>query len=154
MTSSLRLQKMFADLYNGQPWSCINLLDIIKDLTAEQAAQHPIQNANSIWQLVHHCVGWKENVLRKLNGEIFTSPEDNYLSKPSDTSALAWQTLLKHLEKTEADWQAFLTRLDEAALNAPYAPSKGEFTVYEVIQGLLHHDNYHYGQIVMLKKLL
>jgi len=56
MQSALRLQKMFADLCNGQPLSCINLYDSIKDLTAHQAVKQPIANAYSIWQIVHHCV--------------------------------------------------------------------------------------------------
>ncbi len=154
MSESIRIKKLFSDLYNGTPWTEIKLVPIVQDLTAEQAAQKPIPNANSIWQLVQHCIGWRENVLRKLNGAHFLSPEDNYLNAPDNVSPQAWDALLKRLEKSELDWEQYLTNLDSSLLDEPYLPSKGKFTVYEVIHGILHHDNYHFGQIVMLKKLV
>lgn len=154
MSESIRLKKLFSDLYNGTPWTEIKLLPLVQDLTAEQAAKKVIPNANSIWQLVQHCIGWRENVLRKLNGAHFNSPEDNYLSEPDNVAPQAWIALLQRLEKSESDWEQYLTNLDSAILDEPYLPSKGKFNIYEVIHGILHHDNYHFGQIVMLKKLI
>ncbi len=154
MSESKRIAKLFSDLYNGNPWTYVKLTDILKDISAEQASARPVKNANTIWQLVQHCVGWRENVLRKLKGELFTSPEDNYLSVPADTSADAWQQLLLALQKTETDWEDFLLSLEDRSLNEGYAPSKNEFTIYEVIHGVMHHDNYHFGQISILKKMV
>lgn len=154
MSESIRLKKLFSDLYNGTPWTEVKLLPLVQDLTAEQAAKKAIPIANSIWQLVQHCIGWRENVLRKLNGAHFISPDDNYLNVPDNVSPQAWSALLNRLEKSELDWEQYLTNLDSAFLDEPYLPSKGKFTVYEVIHGILHHDNYHFGQIVMLKKLI
>ena len=154
MMNASGLKKLFADLYNGQPWTEITLTDIVEGITAAQAAAQLIPNANTIWQLVQHCIGWRDNVLAKLNGVVFLSPEDNYLSMPQDISESTWQTLLLQLKKSEQDWETYLETLDEAQLQSPYLPSKGKFTVFEVIHGILHHDNYHFGQIMMLKKLL
>ncbi|MFI5171231.1 MAG: DinB family protein [Chitinophagales bacterium] len=154
MNESKNISKLFADLYNGNPWTCIKLSDILDGITADQAASRPIANANTIWQLVNHCVGWRENVLRKLHGEDFKSPEDNYLSPIEDTSLNAWNALLDRLKKTETEWEDFLKNYDDKLLHDGYKPSKNEFTNYEVIHGILHHDNYHFGQISMLKKLL
>ena len=154
MNESARINKLFSDLYNGNPWTVIKLTDILVDINANQAAMRPIPDANTIWQLVQHCVGWRENVLRKLQGEIFKSPEDNYLSLPADTSEKAWQTLLDRLKRSESDWEDYLEKLSDDNLEKGYAPSKNEWTNYEVIHGILHHDNYHFGQISMLKKLL
>ncbi len=154
MKQSHRLKKMFSDLHNGNPWTAIKLTDILSGITAEQAAQRPIKNANTIWQLVQHCVGWRENVLRKIQGEIFKSPEDNYLSEPMDTSSEAWRELLERLKSSELDWEIYLENLNDETLDLGYTPSKNEWTNYEVIQGILHHDNYHFGQILMLKKLV
>lgn len=154
MNESKRIAKLFSDWYGGNPWSYIKLMDILKDITAEQAAKRPIQNANTIWQLVQHCVEWRINVLRKMKGEDFKSAEDNYLSNPTDISEEAWKNLLERFTANEKDWQNYLNNLEDENLNEGYKPSKNEFTNYEVIHGLLHHDNYHFGQIVMLKKVL
>lgn len=154
MSEVKHLKKLFADLYDGVPWTEVKLTTILTDITSEQAAKKIIPEANSIWQLVQHCVGWRDNVLRKLQGEIFNSPEHNYLLPPDNVSPQAWQHLLSRLEQSEKNWEQFLEQLDDNKLHEPYLPSKGKFTIYEVIHGILHHDNYHFGQIVMLKKLV
>ncbi len=154
MNQSSRIKKLFSDLYNGNPWTDIKLTDVLSGITAQQASMLPIQNANTIWQLVQHCVGWRENVLRKIQGEIFKSPEDNYLSNPTDTSTKAWRELLTRLQKSESDWEKYLEKLQDEILNNGYLPSKNKWTNYEVIHGILHHDNCHFGQISMLKKLV
>lgn len=154
MHASNQIQKLFSDLYNGNPWTAIKMTDLLEGITAKQAAMRPINNANTIWQLVQHCVGWRENVLRKMQGENFKSPEDNYLSDPLDTSEMAWEELLLRLKSSESGWEAFLLTLSDTYLQEGYKPAKNEWTNYEVIIGLLQHDNYHFGQISMLKKLL
>lgn len=154
MTEGTRIAKLFFDLQDGKPWTEVKLSDILQGITAQKAAARPIANANTIWQLVQHCIGWRENVLMKMQGNEFTSPPDNYLSMPEDISDVAWQMLLQQLEQSEKNWEKFLKSVEDDWLNAGYLPSKNVFTNYEVIHGILHHDNYHFGQILMLKKLL
>jgi hypothetical protein len=154
MSEAQRISKLFSDLYNGNPLTCIKLSDLLEGITAAQAASRPIASANTIWQLVQHCEGWRENVIKKLNGANFKSPEDNYLSNPQDTSEEAWSLLLDNLKKTENDWERFLISYEDKILYEGYKASDNEFTNYEVVHGILHHDNYHFGQISMLKKLL
>ena len=151
---SARIQHLWEQLYDGDPWTWIRLKDILKDVDAVQAACHPIPNANSIWQLVQHCSGWRRNVLRKMQGEAFRSPDDNYLSEPDNVSPQAWEQLLADFEQVDTDWRNFISTLSDEDLDRPYAPADGKYTWYAVIHGLMHHDNYHFGQIVILKKML
>lgn len=152
MEEGPRIKKLFADWYGGNPWSFVKMSDILRDVHPVMAASHPIAGANSIWQLVQHCHGWRDNVLRKLRGEEFKSPEDNYMAEPEDTSDKAWEKLLERIRLNELDWEDFLSTCTDETLASGYRPSKNEFTCYEVIHGILHHDNYHFGQIRMLIK--
>lgn len=154
MSETTRIAQLFADWHDQKPWTEITLMGILADITPEMAAAHPIPGANSIWQLVQHCLGWRDNVLRKLQGEEFKSPEDNYLSEPTDTSADAWNQLLAALAQNNLAWQHFLQSLPDESLDNGYAPAQHAFTQYAVIHGILHHDNYHIGQVLMLKKLV
>ena len=154
MDEGKRIAKLFSDWYNGNPWTYVKMTDIIKDVSAEQAAKKLLPNANTIWQLVQHCLGWRENVLLKIQGQEFKSPEDNYLGEPTDVSDNAWKEMLARYEQNEKNWEEYLNRVSDDELKEPYRPSKNEFTNYEVIHGLLHHDNYHFGQVLMLKKML
>lgn len=149
-----RIAKLFSNQYNGIPWTEIRLTDILDGIDADKAAQKPVANANTIWQLVQHILGWRENVLIKMQGKDFQSQDDNYLSMPADTGTNAWNNLLKQLEENEIQWEFFLENMNDEKLNEPYLPANGKFSNYEVIHGLLHHEAYHFGQILMLKKLL
>ncbi len=153
MSETQRIAQLFADWHDQNPWTEIKLMDLLAGVTPEMAAAHPIPGANSIWQLVQHCLGWRENVLRKLQGEVFKSPEDNYLGEPTDTSPEAWSHLLDAIAQNNQAWQQFLLSLPDTDLEKGYAPANNAFTQYAVIHGLLHHDNYHFGQILMLKKM-
>lgn len=153
MSETRRIAQLFADWHDQKPWTEITLVDILEGVTAEMAAAHPIPGANSIWQLVQHCLGWRDNVLRKLQGEMFESPDDNYLSEPGDTTPEAWNRLLEAVAQNNVEWQNFLHHLPESSLEKGYAPAQNAFTQYAVIHGILHHDNYHFGQILMLKKM-
>ncbi len=154
MSESHRIAKLFSDWFDQKPWTKITLTALLEDITPEMAAAHPVPGANSIWQLVQHCLGWRQNVLLKLQGAVFTSPEDNYLSEPKDISAKAWSDLLIALRDNEKLWQSYLLNLAPEQLDKGYAPAQNAFTQYEVIHGILHHDNYHFGQILILKKIL
>lgn len=154
MSESHRIAKLFSDWFDQKPWTEITLTALLEDITPEMAAAHPVPGTNSIWQLVQHCLGWRQNVLLKLQGEVFTSPKDNYLSEPKDISAKAWSDLLIALRDNEKLWQSYLLNLAPEQLDKGYAPAQNAFTQYEVIHGILHHDNYHFGQILILKKIL
>ncbi|HPE98589.1 MAG TPA: DinB family protein, partial [Chitinophagales bacterium] len=90
----------------------------------------------------------------KMQGEAFRSPDDNYLSEPDNVSPQAWEQLLADFEQVDTDWRNFISSLSDAELDQPYTPADGKYTWYAVIHGLMHHDNYHFGQIIMLKKML
>ena len=85
-------------------------------------------------------------------GEAFRSPDDNYLSEPDNVSPQAWEQLLADFEQVDTDWRNFISTLSDEDLDRPYTPADGKYTWYAVIHGLMHHDNYHFGQIIMLKK--
>ena len=56
------------------------------------------------------------------------------------------------MEKTQSDWTGFLQKMKKEELEKMYA-SNG-MTYYEHINGILQHDSYHLGQIVLLSKLV
>jgi len=96
-------------------------------------------------------ISWRENVLQRVQGKIITTPSDNYIKPIADTSQEAWMKTLEELKKTQKEWITFLKKFDEVDFQKQY-PSNA-MTYYEHIQGIIQHDAYHLGQIVLLSKL-
>ncbi len=151
MNESQRVQALFTDLYHGHPWLDVTLHDTLSFITAAQAAQRPIKGANTIWEIVNHIIAWRENVLKRVGGEVIESPANNYIQKIEDPSDDAWRQTLKALEVSQKEWIYFLSTFSESDFSNEYPVNK--LTYYQHIHGILQHDAYHLGQIVLLAKI-
>ncbi|RZJ29317.1 MAG: DinB family protein [Flavobacterium sp.] len=152
MEETHRIKKLFTDLYNGNPWLDVTLVGTLENISAEKAAAKPAAGGNSIWEIANHLVSWRENVLQRITGIEIVSPEHNYILPIGDTSEPAWQQTLKNLEASQQKWENFLSEMIDADLSGIYPPNG--HTHYEHIHGIIQHDAYHLGQIVLIAKYL
>lgn len=152
MNESQRIQSLFTDLYHGHPWLDVTLEDTLGRITPEQAAQRPIKDGNTIWEIVNHIISWRENVLKRVQGEVLQTPSNNYIERIEDQSDEAWRQTLVALETTQKEWLYFLSTFNEADFNNEYSVNK--LTYYQHIHGIIQHDAYHLGQIVLLAKIV
>lgn len=145
-----RLVSLFENLYDGYPWLGVNIKSTLKGITAQKASTRYLANCNSIWEIVNHLISWKINVLQRLRGEVITTPDNNYIEEITNTSEEAWQATIIRLEEVHHEWLDYLKALDEADFDKTYPPNG--MTYYEHIHGIIQHDAYHLGQIVLLAK--
>ena len=150
MTESVRLINLFKKLYNGSPWIDVNIVATLSNITAAQAQKKVLPKANTIWEITNHLISWRMNLLQRLHGQIIQSPENNYFEKVQDTSARAWEDILRKFENTQEQWLEFLNEFKLDNFEKPYPGN--EMTYYEHVQGIIQHDAYHLGQIVLLSK--
>jgi uncharacterized damage-inducible protein DinB len=150
MKESMRISKLFEDLYDGHPWIDVMILPTLSALHASQAAVRIYEDWNTIWEITNHMISWRENVLRRVQGEVIQSPANNYVEPVTDQSEEAWKNTLARFKATQIAWTAFITRFDNADFENVYPPNG--LTYYEHMHGILQHDAYHLGQIVIMAK--
>jgi len=150
MKETDRSIKLFEDLYNGNSWIDVNIVSVLTQINAIQASKKILPHCNSIWEITNHLISWRINVLQRVQGEITNSPENNYFSPIEDTSENAWSDTLDKLQKTQQQWIDFLKAFKEEFFDEVYPANN--MTYYEHIHGLIQHDAYHLGQIVLLAK--
>ena len=151
MSELMRLKKLLSDHFDGSPWLDVNIMDTLKNIPASQAVKKTGHH-NSIWQIVNHMIAWRETNLGRLKGEIIPAPENNFIEDVKDTSEEAWQRTLKKMERSQHNLLSFLASAKDSMLEKIYITNG--LSYYEHLQGILQHDAYHLGQIVLLKKLL
>ena len=151
MTSIEWLAKHIERTVSGPLWHGPVLDDLVRDVTAEQAAAKPLADAHSIWELVLHVTAWAEIGRARLDGRAIGDPPDEVDFPPvRDTSAAAWELARERMRESYRDLAARVRQLDEAALAAridglPY-------TIGFLLHGVVEHGTYHGGQIALLKK--
>ena len=150
MKENQRLLKLLKDHFNGDPWIDVQLLGSLKGLAAKDAAKN-IHGLNSVWQIVHHMTCWRETILERVQGNNIPAPANNYFLPLKDTSSKAWAAALKRLKISQKN---LLDHLSKDRTNPDELPGPGTYSRYELLQGILQHDAYHLGQIVLVRKML
>ena len=152
MKESQRIINLFEKGYDGSPWIDVNLVDTLHSVSAEVVLKRLSPSSNSIWEITNHIISWRKNVLQRVQGNQLKTPSHNYFITVKKGTAAEWKKTLQELEASQQEWIQFLKKLKEPALEEIYSPN--EMSYYEHIHGILQHDVYHLGQIVMLAKLL
>jgi len=127
-----------------------SMLDAVEGLTAEQAAWKPNKKGvHSIWEIVHHATYWKDFLVQRLEGSTAKfSDEESWVIH--ETTEEAWAKAVARLKRTH---NKLMKRLREKKLDLG-KPFPGEkMTVGEALFGVLAHDLYHTGQIVLLRQM-
>jgi uncharacterized damage-inducible protein DinB len=147
-----QLATHFRTVYFGKNWTAVNLKDSLAGVTWEQATTQ-IYNCNSIAMLVFHMNYYVSNVLKVFRGQPLEAHDKNAFDHPPITSQEEWD---KCLDQFWADAEAFASqveqlpesKLDEIFVNEKYG------NYYRNIHGIIEHNHYHLGQIVLLKKIM
>jgi uncharacterized damage-inducible protein DinB len=141
-----QLQRSFE---GNEAWRCPSLRDLLAEVTAEQAAFHPITGSPSIWELLLHTTAHERVACRRLAGESVASlPAELDWPKPIATSAEAWLRARLDFGDARRALRQAVAAFPEARLDAP-VPGR-EYSFYVLLHGVVEHALYHAGQIEML----
>jgi len=141
----------------GDPWHGSPLSAILNGVTWQQAASKPIAEAHSIWELVLHIAGWKNETRRRLSGAPAGEPEHGDWPAVGEASAERWAEAVEQLELAHRLLVSAVKDFPEPDLYVPTNDSRNRelgvgVTYYELLHGIVQHDVYHAGQIAILKK--
>lgn len=137
----------------GPMWHGAALDELLKDVTHEQASARPIAGAHTIREIVVHVTAWTEIARARLRGERTadaTAAED--WPPVGATNADAWQAALERLRDGHRALATDIRRLDEQTFDAK-VPGL-DYTVSNLLHGVVEHGTYHGGQIALLKRAL
>lgn len=139
---------------HGGAWHGPALAEALEGLTAEEADFRPLADAHTIRELVFHVDFWIQETLRRIEG-----PPDDRPDPETDfpTGEVAkgrrdatWKAALAQLETSHRRLQATVLALDETSFDRRVAGS--DPTLRGMLLGLLQHNAYHGGQIVLLAR--
>ena len=132
--------------FNGPAWHGPAVMEALQDISP-QSVFNEIAGSHSIIELVLHMTTWRNFTTKRLEGnnEYEVSEEDNF------PKATDWGGALRALKQSHTDLTAALKSFPENKLFTTVPTRKYDF--YTLLHGIIQHDIYHTGQIVLLKKL-
>ena len=153
MREVIRIGSQLKRAFEGKAWHGSSLLELLADVSAEQAASKPTGGAHSIWELVLHIAVWQRFVTRAVEGEPMPpwdiAPEEDW-PPVVDASEAAWRVAVTSLGDGNKRLRDAVRKLGDEDLDRIVAGR--DYSVYFMLHGVLQHSLYHAGQIALLKK--
>lgn len=149
-TITKEIARHIREIHFGGNWAWSTMQEALKDVSWQQAVAQPAKGGNGIAVLVFHMNFYLRVVHLRLLGTFEKFKHEDSFAMPEIQNEADWQMLL---EKTWADAEAFAQAVEQfpdERLLEDISPKYGNF--YKNLHGVVEHNHYHLGQIVLLKK--
>ena len=145
-----RIKDQLTRAFEGESWTGSPVMEVLKDIEPAKAASKPMPRAHSIWEILLHMNSEVEVVIRRLRGEAAQLTDEEDWPKVTDTSKRSWDDLVNRIKSNHEKLLAEVSKVKPEQLDKPMF--EGFSSYYVTLQGLVQHNQYHLGQIAILKK--
>jgi len=152
MNLTNQMSKQFTAVYFGGNWTAVNLNDTVHGLSWQQATTK-VGSLNTVVALVYHMNYYVDLVLKVIKGQPLDGHDKFSFNHPPIESKEEWENLLDKVWSDAKEFASLVEQLPEEKLWQNLADEKyGNY--YRNITGIIEHNHYHLGQIVLIKKLI
>ncbi len=152
MTITTHIAQHFRAVYFGGNWTDVNLKAQLADVTWQQATTK-VSSFNTIVALVYHINYYVCAALEVLQGRPLTASDKYSFDHPTIQNQVDWEKLLEKLWTDAENLAVLIEQMQEEQLWADFSDYKyGNY--YRNIHGIIEHNHYHLGQIVLIKKMV
>lgn len=134
-------------------WAANSVLENLRDISASEAAARPVGYSHSIWEIVLHMAVWKRVPRLRIEGNPHQPDDAEDWQQVTDTSPEAWKRAKQALIEEHRLLVEAVRASSDAQLEQQFPPDSG-WTVERRVWGAMMHDNYHNGQIGLLRRAL
>ena len=159
MPEAARLVDQFKRAHDGDPWHGSPVKAILEGVTAEQASRKPAGGAHSIWELVLHMTGWRNEVAARATGKPSGEPPEGDYPEVGEPTPARWKAALDALDASHQTLANVVRDMPDDQMRQPTNDPRNRplgtgVSYYELLHGIVQHDAYHAGQMAILKKIL
>ncbi len=150
--------KQLKEVQEKKIWIGENFHKKLSLINEENAFIRPLPNLHSVAEIISHLITWRKETILKLktgDGKLTDDSEENWLSN-EQLKKIGWNQLKLNYENTLIEIINILENKEDHFLGEQYYDTdfKGNYKYQFVIEGMLHHDLYHLGQLGIITKLL
>lgn len=135
--------------FEKNAWHGPSIKEVLPDISPQQSLKK-LPNTHSIIELVSHMTSWRVYTTKRLQGDHQFKVTEQ-LNFPSSSD---WSKALQDLDASQAALLQAVTDFPAERLHEVVPNNKQQYTFYTLLHGIIHHDLYHLGQIVLIKKSL
>src|SRR5262245_61592617 len=116
MSEVKRINDQLRRAFDGEAWHGPSVLELLKDVSAEQAAAHPIEGAHSIWELALHIAAWELVAKKRITEGQFEPTDEENFPPVVDSSPAAWRAAVDEVKRNHEALREVIARLEDSRL--------------------------------------
>lgn len=150
--------RQLTEVHNGLIWAGTSYNKKLSQLKENQMFVRPLPSVHSIAEIIAHIISWRKDTILKLKtgkGELKDVHPENWRSN-DELKTIGWEKIQEEDKSTLRELLKLLQDKDDTFLDEYYYDPEfgGNYPYSFVLEGMLHHDIYHLGQIGLVIKLL
>ena len=125
----------------------------IDALSETEALARPLPELHSVAEHVSHMLEWRKECMIRFTGlrtELMNSPAD--WKDNAELGKIGWTNLKKAFYDSQSELIHQMESQEDANLETRFLDT--DYNFHYLIEGIIHHDLYHLGQIGVTIKLL
>ena len=141
------------EIHNGSLWFDQFFRDRIDNLSDAESLTRPIPQIHSVAEHISHILAWRKECLLRFKGlrtELMNSHDD--WKNNVELNKIGWTNLKKAFYESQLELIHALEDQDDTYLETKFLDT--DYNFHYLIEGIIHHDLYHLGQIGITIKLL
>lgn len=153
----IRIIDLLNTTYEGEEaWHGPSVVDVLRGVSPDIAGLRIAPTVHSIAELVFHMTSWRIFCVKKMQGdELFdiTTPAKDFGALPDKIDDFEWEALQMELSLSQEELINELDKRDDDEFLEDIVPGRS-YTYYDMLHGIINHDMYHTGQIMLIQKAL
>lgn len=152
------ITSQLSEIRHGKLWMGGSFADKLDGVDERLVFTRPLPHLHSIAELISHLTFWRNEALLKIKTGTASKTDDceeNWL--PNETlKAKGWSALIAEHDRSLSELIDLLQEKDDSFLYQTYYDPdyKSTYPYRFLIDGMLHHDLYHLGQLGLVIKYL
>ena len=146
------LIEQLVEIEKGSPWLDETFEKKLTAITDDNAFIRPLPGMHSIAEIMSHLVIWRFEIISRLQGNdrnLWESSPENWKSN-EELQTRGWNDLINKFNESQIQLISMLKTKEDSFLNTKYKDRNFQY----LLEGFLHHDLYHLGQIGLVNKML
>jgi uncharacterized damage-inducible protein DinB len=133
--------------FEKDAWHGPSVREALQHVT-QQTSHNRMPNTHSIIELIAHMTSWRNFVIQKLSGNLEFQVSDEMNFPMVDD----WRKAVMDLEQSQEQLLKAIERFPAGKLGEHVPQVSNNYTFYVLLHGIIHHDVYHTGQIMLIYK--
>ncbi len=146
------------EIQEAKTWVGENFSKKLAMVDETEVFTRPLPNLHSIAEIISHLTIWRKETILKIKtgrGALTDDSKENWLTNDI-LIEVGWREILKQYRDTLVEIISLLENKEDTFLVEKYYDNdfKGMYEYRFLLNGMLHHDVYHLGQLGIIIKLL